>query len=153
MAQDIEEIPDMPALLRLLTRYVKEHDPVGDPHYAAAAGLLSEAATEAQRHGQTLAHLVARAEHLLRATGSPAVTRHFDTQADWCEDILRRAGGPLRCKAIADQMYNEGYQHSVTVKNRDRQLRDSIWVAMSEDPRFVKAGRGLFDLAVRHEAG
>ena len=81
--------------------------------------------------------------------GSPVVARHFETQADWCEDILKRADGPRRYGDIADQMYDEGYRHGVTVKNPDRQLKDSIWVAMNEDDRFVKVGRGVFDLASR----
>jgi hypothetical protein len=120
----------MPALLERLGDYVKTHDATTDPKYAQVAGLLAEAATEAQRHGQALSQLSERADELLAAAASPPVQRHFDTQADWCEDILKRSGGPRRYSEIADQMYEEGYRHTVSVKNPGRQLKDSIWVAM-----------------------
>jgi hypothetical protein len=140
---------NMTALLERLGDYVKDNDPATDPKYAQVAGLLAEAATEAQRHGQTLAQLSERTDQLLQAASVPVVARHFDTQADWCDDILKRSDGPRRYSDIADQMYEEGYRHAVTVKNPDRQLRDSIWVAMNEDARFVKVRRGTFDLVSR----
>lgn len=139
----------MTALLEQLGDYVKEHDPATDPKYAQVAGLLAEAGTEAQRHGQTLTQLSERADELLRAAAAAVIERYFETQADWCEDILKRSTGPRRCGDIADQMYEEGYRHAVTLRNPDRQLKDSIWVAMNEDDRFVKVGRGIFDLASR----
>jgi hypothetical protein len=144
--------PNMTALLARLGDYVKEHDPATDPKYAQAAGLLAEAATEAQRHGQALTHLTERTDQLLHPTSPTPVARHFDTQVEWCEDILKRSDGPRRYSDIADQMYDEGYQHTVTVKNPTRQLKDSIWVAMNEDERFAKVGRGVFDLASRKPA-
>jgi hypothetical protein len=150
MAGDTEKGWNMAALLERLGDYIKAHDPVADPRYAQVAGLLAEAATEAQRHGQTLTQLSDRADQLLQAASAAVVARHFDTQSDWCEDILKRSEGPRRYGDIADQMYAEGYRHAVTVKNPDRQLKDSIWVAMDEDDRFLKVGRGVFDLASRH---
>lgn len=140
----------MSALLDRLGTYVRQNDPISDPSYADAAGLLADAASEAQRHGQVVQQLSVRADELLDPRPEPVVARHFDTQADWCEDILKRSEGPRRYADIGDQMYAEGYAHSVRVKNPDRQLKDSIWVAMNEDNRFVRVGRGKFDLAARH---
>jgi hypothetical protein len=139
----------MSLLLEKLGDYVKEHDPATDPRYATVAGLLAEAATEAQRHGQALAQLSERTDQILRSGPTQVVHRHFHRQSDWCADILARSPGPRRYGDIAKQMYAEGYRHAVTVKNPDRQLSDSIWVAMNEDDRFVKVGRGIFDLAAR----
>jgi hypothetical protein len=83
--------PNMTALLERLGDYVKAHDPATDPKYAQVAGLLAEAATEAQRHGQALTQLSERTDQLLHPAFRSAVARHFDTQVEWCEDILKRS--------------------------------------------------------------
>jgi len=71
--------------------------------------------------------------------------------ADWAEEVLLDSDGPRRYREIAAEIHGRGFRHARTPKSPD-QLGDSVWTAMYEDgrKRFVKVGRGVWDLASRH---
>jgi hypothetical protein len=55
----------------------------------------------------------------------------------------------MRYREIAAIIRSRGFRHARTPKNPEKQLADSVWTAMYEDPRFTKVGRGIFDLKKR----
>jgi hypothetical protein len=70
--------------------------------------------------------------------------------ADWAEEVLLTSDGPRRYREIAAEIRALGFQHAREPKSPD-QLADSVWSAMYEDSkRFIKVGRGIWDLAARH---
>jgi hypothetical protein len=74
--------------------------------------------------------------------------------ADWAYEVLKDSSGPMRYREIAAEIRGRGFRHARQPKHGEAQLADSVWSAMYEDPgkRFVKVGRGIWDLAerVRH---
>jgi len=77
------------------------------------------------------------------------------TLADWAWEVLRDSAGPMQYREIAAEIRGRGFRHAREPKHGDAQLPDSVWSAMYEDPqrRFVKVGRGVWDLVERASAG
>lgn len=70
------------------------------------------------------------------------------TLAEFAEEGLRQAGGPVHRQELARIVEALGFRHSRSPKN-PQQLEHSLGALVSRDPRFVRVGRGLFDLAER----
>jgi HB1, ASXL, restriction endonuclease HTH domain len=110
---------------------------------AEGAHLLADV-QEYARLGSTLE---ARVAAFVDGGSQSASTRSL---ADWAFDVLSEAGGELHYREIAARIRAQGFTHSRKPKNNpEKQLRDSVWSAMYEDERFVKVGRGIFDLQSR----
>jgi DNA-directed RNA polymerase delta subunit len=67
---------------------------------------------------------------------------------DWAYSILSRRGA-MQYTDIANVIKAEGYRPRHKQKKSGTQLRDSLWTLLVRDPRFVKVGRGTFDIADR----
>lgn len=116
------------------------------PRRYADGALLLEAV---QEHEHRTARL--EAQVLAFATGSePPSVNGNKPLADWAYEVLQDSAGPMRYREIAAEIRGRGFRHARQPKNGDAQLADSVWSAMYEDPgRFVKVGRGIWDLAER----
>lgn len=121
-----------------------------EPGKVAQGALLLEEIQEHERKGEQLARRVST----FLAADTPAPTTHGSKSlADWADEVLEDGTGPMRYREIAAEIRGRGFQHARTPKSPD-QLADSVWSAMYEDPnkRFVKVGRGIWDLARRNGA-
>lgn len=119
-----------------------------EPGKVAQGALLLEEIQVHERKGEQLAGRVSA----FLAGDTPAPTTHGSKSlADWAKEVLEDAAGPMRYREIAAEIRGRGFQHTRTPKSPD-QLADSVWSAMYEDPkkRFVKVGRGIWDLARRN---
>jgi hypothetical protein len=114
-----------------------------DPHKVAEGARLLAEVQDYLRLGATLEARVAAyvdgANEAVRAR----------SLADWAFDVLSKAEGPMHYREIAGAIRAQGFKHARPPKNAEKQLRDSVWSAMYEDARFVKVGRGIFDLRDR----
>jgi HB1, ASXL, restriction endonuclease HTH domain len=106
------------------------------------------------------AHLLADVQEYLRlqATVEARVAAFVDganepvgsrSLGDWAFDVLSAGDSAMHYREIAAAIRAQGFKHARPPKNAEKQLRDSVWSAMYEDPRFVKVGRGIFDLRDR----
>lgn len=109
-----------------------------------AAKLLAEV-QRWESQGESLRRQVAALEG---AEGSPS-SELGKSLADRAFEVLKDEGEAMRYREIAAVIKSRGFRHAREPKNPDKQLSDSVWTAMHEDTRFVKVGRGIFDLAER----
>jgi hypothetical protein len=131
-----------------LTEILGNLDVTKDPRRVASGALLLE---EVQRHEAERERLTKRVRDYVANKGS-AQNGNPQSLADWAESVLRDADGPMPYREIAAVIRSRGFEHSRQPKNPE-QLRDSVWSAMFEDDRFVKVGRGIWDLASRQNNG
>ena len=110
---------------------------------ARLLGQLQEATREQER-------LAAHAERFIAGTEARLEASHKSI-ADWAEEVLLASEGPRRYREIAAEIRARGFQHARAPKSPD-QLADSVWSAMYEDERFIKVGRGIWELVSRHTA-
>jgi hypothetical protein len=130
------------ALENRILRAVKDVDLARNPaRVAEGARLLADV----QQHFRAQDALESRVAAFLADRSSPSEVKSL---ADWAFEVLSEGdGGPMRYADVADSIRARGFKHSRPPKNPEKQLRDSVWTAMYEDPRFKKVGRGLFALA------
>ncbi|HEX5308681.1 MAG TPA: HTH domain-containing protein [Solirubrobacteraceae bacterium] len=121
-----------------------------EPGKVAQGAMLLEEIQEHERKGEQLTR---RVSAFLAGDTSSATTNGSKSLADWAEEVLKDSAGPMRYREIAAEIRGRGFQHARTPKSPD-QLADSVWSAMYEDPkkRFVKVGRGIWDLVQRNSA-
>jgi hypothetical protein len=117
------------------------------PRRVADGALLLEAV---QKHEQRTKQLEAQVLAFV-AGGSPEPVDDHKPLAEWAYEVLRDSAGPMRYREIAAEIRGRGFRHARQPKSGDAQLADSVWSAMYEDPRkrFVKVGRGIWDLSER----
>jgi hypothetical protein len=125
-----------------LTQELMGLDITKSPGRVAAGAALLEQIQEHDRQGERLLRQVA---DFLSGTSEHEDGRSL---ADRAEEVLINNGGPMRYREIAAEIRGRGFKHAHTPKNPN-QLADSTWSAMYEDSRFVKVGRGIWDLASR----
>ena len=120
-----------------------------EPGKVAQGALLLEEIQEHERRTQQLAR---RVSAFVLGDTPAQTTSGPKSLADWAEEVLKDNSGSMRYREIAAEIRGRGFQHARTPKSPD-QLADSVWSAMYEDPRrFVKVGRGVWDLAWRYGA-
>lgn len=78
--------------------------------------------------------------------------RRMRTLADYGERALADALEPLSTGDWAERVRELGYRHRSTPRN-PRQLEQSLSSLPHHDSRFVRLGRGSYDLAERHPTG
>jgi hypothetical protein len=98
-----------------------------------------------QREGETLKR---RIDQLL--TSAPTILADHNL-GDLIEEVLAKSDGPMRPTRIANEVRALGYQHASPTKN-PKQLENTVWARLSNDSRFEKVSRGLWDLRGRLEA-
>ena|SRR5919201_526143 len=126
-----------------IARKLESLDVRADPlKVAEGARLLADV----QEHELLTSTLEARVAAYVDATREPVSHRSL---ADWAYGVLAAAGTEMHYSKIAGAIRAEGFKHAREPKNPEKQLKDSVWTAMYEDPRFVKVGRGIFDLRER----
>lgn len=57
----------------------------------------------------------------------------------------------MRYSEIAEIMRRQGYAPTQESKHPAQQLLNSLWTRLTRDRRFVKVGRGTWDLAERQQ--
>jgi HB1/ASXL restriction endonuclease-like protein with HTH domain len=131
-------------------RLAHEVDALDVRREAARVALGARLLLQYQEKTQELAHVVAQINAFLGDGGRPV--EEVKSLADWAEEVLVESGGPRRYREIASEIHGRGFRHARTPKSPD-QLADSVWTAMYDDSkkRFVKVGRGVWDLAARHQ--
>jgi len=113
---------------------------------ADAARLLSEV----QQWEEKGSRLDSRISALERHGHSPSGAAQGKSLADWAYEVLSDNGSAMPYREIAAVIKARGFTHAREPKNPERQLPDSVWSAMYEDKkRFIKVGRGIFDLTER----
>lgn len=105
--------------------------------------------SEVQRWEEQGEALEKRVEALERSGSDSDVAELGKSLADRAFDVLRDEGKAMRYREIAAIVRSRGFRHAREPKNPEKQLADSVWTAMYEDPRFTKVGRGVFDLSER----
>jgi hypothetical protein len=131
------------ALEERVARKLETLDVRSDPlKVAEGARLLADV----QEYARLKSTLEARVAAYVDGTREPVAHRSL---ADWAHDVLAAAGTEMHYGEIASTIRGEGFKHAREPKNPEKQLKDSVWSAMFEDPRFVKVGRGIFDLRER----
>jgi hypothetical protein len=127
-----------------LANDLKGLDVTSEPGRVATGAALLEQIQEHDRQGDRLLQQV-------RDYLSDKSDREDDRSlADRAAEVLADNGEPMRYREIAAEIRGRGFKHAYTPKNPN-QLADSVWSAMYEDraKRFVKVGRGIWDLASR----
>jgi hypothetical protein len=109
------------------------------------AKLLAEV-QQWEKRGESLEGRVSAIE---RSTTSPRSDVAPGSLADWAYRVLQQEGRAMPYREIAAVIKSQGFRHARKPKNADKQLAESVWTAMYEDPRFSKVGRGIFDLFER----
>ncbi len=134
----IEEIRT--ALLAAVKNVDMDDDPARLEAGARLLGEVKEAAREQDLLAERVRLYIEESE-----AGRPVATKSL---ADWAEEVLLSSDGARRYREIAAEIRARGFRHARVPKSPD-QLADSVWTAMYEDPRFVKVGRGIWDLVIR----
>lgn len=131
-----------------LARALSQIDIASEPLKLARGATLLE---QVQRFEQEHSRLERQVDDFLANRGAPRVMSH-KSLADWAYEVLRDNPGPMRYREIAAEIRGRGFQHAHEPKSPN-QLSDSVWSAMYEDSkqRFVKVGRGIWDLVERQE--
>ena len=140
----------MTNLAQSLATALKKLDVEKDPRRVAVGATLLN---DLQEHAERGARLEVQAKQFLAGDVVKTPNGH-KSLADWAEEVLLDSDGPMRYREIAAEIRGRGFQHSHEPKNAN-QLADSVWSAMYEDSRkrFMKVGRGIWDLASRHKNG
>lgn len=115
---------------------------------ADGARLLSEV-QQWEEKGERLERRIAALEQVASSASPGAASSSAKSLADWAYEVLLDEGVAMPYREIAAVIRSRGFQHVREPKNPERQLQDSVWSAMYEDERFVKVGRGIFDLTER----
>jgi hypothetical protein len=135
------------ALSKQLARAIAALDVEANPRRVEEGARLLRELQAATREQERLA---AHAEAFIAGTALRVAPRH-KSLADWAEEVLLASPGPRRYREIAAEIRASGFQHTRTPKSPD-QLSDSVWSAMYEDDRFVRVGRGIWELTARQLA-
>jgi|GEM_PF-3561500 len=137
----------MTELSTRLKQLIKSTDIEESPLLVADGAKLLSEVQQWEEKGERLKRRVASLERSASADDDGAPK----SLADWAFEILGDEEGPMPYREIAAVIRARGFKHAREPKNPERQLADSVWSAMYEDDRFVKVGRGIFDLAERQE--
>jgi hypothetical protein len=116
-------------------------DPIEQPQDVAAATTLLAEIKEHERQADVLGR---RLDVIL----SPTTSMEIENLGDLIERVLNGYGEPLRPVQIAAEIRAIGFTHAGPTKN-PKQLENSVWARLSNDDRFVRTRRGLWDLADR----
>lgn len=130
-----------------LKRLIQKTDIDRSPLVVADGARLLSEVQQWEEKGERLERRIAALEQ--SASSPTAGTTGAKNLADWAYEVLLDEGLPMPYREIAAVIKSRGFQHAREPKNPERQLSDSVWSAMYEDDRFVKVGRGIFDLTER----
>jgi hypothetical protein len=134
-----------------LKRLIQKTDIDKNPLVVADGARLLSEVQQWEGKGERLERRIAALEQ--SASSPTAGTTGVKNLADWAYEVLLDEGLPMPYREIAAVIKSRGFQHAREPKNPERQLSDSVWSAMYEDDRFVKVGRGIFDLTERMSDG
>jgi hypothetical protein len=124
-------------------------DVVAEPRRVAQGATLLEQVQKLEQEQRRLSVLV---DAFVGGGGtSSSASEGYKSLADRAFEVLRDNPGPMPYREIAAEIRGRGFQHAHQPKSPN-QLSDSVWSAMYEDSqkRFVKVGRGIWDLRERH---
>lgn len=128
-----------------LKNLISRTDVAAEPMRVSTAAKLLAEVQRWESQGESLRRQVAALED---SDGSPDSELGMSL-ADRAFEVLKDEGAAMRYREIAAVIKSRGFRHAREPKNPEKQLSDSVWTAMHEDPRFVKVGRGIFDLVER----
>ena len=129
-----------------LTKLIKSTDVEANPLIVAEGARLLAEAQELEHKEMRLTKRVDALEASPESYGEPGTHKSL---AEWAYEVLSESDEPMRYRHIAVAIKERGFRHASKPKHPEKQLADSVWTAMYEDDRFVKVGRGIFDLTER----